>query len=420
MTWKQRSGPPGTKIDAEQEREQRLIAQARAGADWALAALVARYQPTIVRYLTRLTGDQERAALMAEDVFVRMERRLYGPRGGDYLRLWLLRSATDMGLDHLRRPDHRRPLQLHGAESRVNLLADPAADPAAAPAKGPVRALRSGLSRLARARASVQRQLRPLTLASAPTVAPLASLSSEGPQPVTAPTDTAPEAAFAPGAEQASEPLDPALALRHRLVRAVVAELPMDDARCVALHLVAGLNHAEVAHTLGISATSARQRIVEGLRLFGGHYSAALDALGIPAELAYGAAAALPESVGYPGYQGPPTIQRETVTKRITPDDFFSSSWDSLAPSDEAAVSAPPASDTPQKGGELGAAPTMAPYPERVVEADPAVITVALGAEQALRGDEELVLVPVLSANAALRAPEAAPDATLAPTNQPG
>jgi hypothetical protein len=52
------------------------------------------------------------------------------------------------------------------------------------------------------------------------------------------------------------EQVDPREAFRRRLVRAVLAELPMEDARCVALHLVAGLNQAEVARTLGVTRFS--------------------------------------------------------------------------------------------------------------------------------------------------------------------
>jgi hypothetical protein len=62
----------------------------------------------------------------------------------------------------------------------------------------------------------------------------------------------------------------------------------MEDARCVALHLVAGLNQAEVARTLAMPPSRARARIVEGLAIFGRQYKAALDTLGIPRELGYG------------------------------------------------------------------------------------------------------------------------------------
>src|SRR5260370_21143019 len=97
-------------MEAEQERELRLVAQARAGAEWALAALIARCQPPVTRYLTRLTGDPERSRMLAEAIFVRMARRLRGPQGGQHLRLWLLRACTEAGLDAPRQPRGRQTM----------------------------------------------------------------------------------------------------------------------------------------------------------------------------------------------------------------------------------------------------------------------------------------------------------------------
>ncbi|HZC78001.1 MAG TPA: hypothetical protein VE258_09650, partial [Ktedonobacterales bacterium] len=101
MAWQDGFPLSASRMDAEQERELRLVAQARAGAEWALAALIARYQPPVTRYLTRLTGDPERSRVLAEAIFVRMARRLRGPQGGQHLRLWLLRACTEVGLDAL-------------------------------------------------------------------------------------------------------------------------------------------------------------------------------------------------------------------------------------------------------------------------------------------------------------------------------
>jgi hypothetical protein len=75
--------------------------------------------------------------------------------------------------------------------------------------------------------------------------------------------------------------------LRHRLIRAVLAELPYGDAQCLALHLVAGLNQTEVATALGIRPSAARHRIVQGLQMFAHRYDAAITSLGVPAEIAY-------------------------------------------------------------------------------------------------------------------------------------
>ncbi len=249
--WKRDLGPLIPTLDPEQEREQRLMAQARSGAVWALDALVARYQSTLTRYLTRLIGDKERAEGLTEDVLVRMERRLYIPRPIIDLRLWLLRAATDSGLDTLRHP-FKQPPRLGAASGPALLLEGRVATP--------TQKLRTTLGRLTQPRGARERQSHPHTSM----------------------TETLPEE------QQDAEPVDPREAFRRRLVRAVLAELPMEDARCVALHLVAGLNQAEVARTLVMPPSRARARIVEGLAIFGRQYKVALDTLGIPRELGYG------------------------------------------------------------------------------------------------------------------------------------
>ncbi|HEV8193634.1 MAG TPA: sigma factor-like helix-turn-helix DNA-binding protein, partial [Ktedonobacterales bacterium] len=95
------------------------------------------------------------------------------------------------------------------------------------------------------------------------------------------------QAYAAPLVDDELDRLDPREVLRHRLVRAVLAELPYGDAQCLALHLVAGLNQAEVAQALGIRPSAARRRIVQGLQLFARRYEAALASLGITADITF-------------------------------------------------------------------------------------------------------------------------------------
>jgi RNA polymerase sigma factor (sigma-70 family) len=282
--WKRDLGPLIPTLDPEHEREQRLMSQARSGAIWALDALVARYQSTLTRYLTRLTGDKERAEALTEETLVRMERRLYIPRPVIDLRLWLLRAATDAGLDTLRRPS-KQPPRLTSASGPAGLLPD-------GRRATPTKRLRTTLGRLTQPRGARERRSHPR-----PSV-----------------TEGADE-------EQGdSEPVNPREAFRRRLVRAVLAELPMEDARCVALHLVAGLNQAEVARTLAMPPSRARARIVEGLAIFGRQYKAALSTLGIPPELGYGigfgAEASLESGlVQLPRYRSPFMRLPETPTE---------------------------------------------------------------------------------------------------------
>ena len=81
--------------------------------------------------------------------------------------------------------------------------------------------------------------------------------------------------------------MNPQEELRHRLIRAVLAELPYGDAQCLALHLVGGLNQTEVARAWVFGPSAARHRIVQGLQMFAHRYDAAITSLGVPIEVAY-------------------------------------------------------------------------------------------------------------------------------------
>jgi RNA polymerase sigma factor (sigma-70 family) len=261
MVWQDIVLFPGPHVDVEQEREARLAAQARAGADWALSALIARYQPVVIRYLTRLTGDSMRAAILAERIFVRMERRIRGPHGAQHLRLWLLRASTETGLDMLRNPHRIQPPRLQGGSPR-GLIAERASSRT-------TQRLRESLNRITGLPGSTSRQVRPLVWSG------VEGAAQEY------------QADVPPLIDDELDRLDPREVLRHKLVRAVLAELPYGDAQCLALHLVAGLNQAEVAQALGIRPSAARRRIVQGLQLFARRYEAALASLGITADITF-------------------------------------------------------------------------------------------------------------------------------------
>ncbi len=296
MAWQDVLPLSVTRIDAEQERELRLAAQARAGADWALAALVARYQPPVTRYLTRLTGDADLARTLAEHIFLRMDRRLRGPHGGHQLRLWLLRSCTEAGLDAVRRPRRAAPARLESPQT-AGLLAGRVGEGAAG-------RLRAGWEAIAEATGTTRRQVRKLIWSTHPEDGAAARMAREHD------TSSAPE----------DEPFlsqDPLEALRFRLMRAVLAELPYGDAQCLALHLVAGLNQAEVARALGITQSATRRRIVHGLQLFSQRYEAAAASLGLPVEPAIEDAGAISIAVEpgrdviVPAGELPTFVQRE-------------------------------------------------------------------------------------------------------------
>ena len=270
----------------------RLAAQARAGAEWAFAALVARYQPPVTRYLSRLTGNPALARTLAERIFVRMERRVRGPQGGLHLRLWVLRACTEAGLEAVRQPRHTHSTARLEGPRPVGLLTGRGS--VAAPAK-----LRAGLDALASLKGTTRRQVRKLIWStpdpvdSAQSAADVSEAHSQAQMP-----DTADSAETV----EEMERLDPREALRYRMVRAVLAELPYGDAQCLALHLVAGLNQAEVAQALGITHSATRKRIVHGLQLFAQRYEAAAISLGLPADaLAPSAESATEATATLPG-----------------------------------------------------------------------------------------------------------------------
>lgn len=275
MVWQDVFPNVGPKLDAEHERELRLVEQARAGADWALAALIARYQPPVTRYLTRLTGSPTKARILAEHVFIRMERRLHGSQGGRQLRLWLLRACTEAGLEMLRGPREAKSPRLVESRRPVGLL--PSGNSPA------VNFLRAGLGKLATVTGSTSRQVRKLIwadVAESETQPRHAHRGTDHTRVDQVETNIA-DGEGQPEVDEGDAP-DPREALRHRMVRAVLAELPYGDAQCLALHLVAGLNQAEVALALGITASATRRRIVHGLTLFAQRYTAAAASLGLP------------------------------------------------------------------------------------------------------------------------------------------
>lgn len=318
MVW-QEAFPPtgGPAFDAEAERERRLATQARAGAAWALTALIARYQPTVVRYLTRLCGSQAEAQRLAERIFQRMERRLHGPHGAENLRLWLLRACTEAGLDALRRPQARSMPRVGGSSVAGLLTEQSGAD---APGM-----LRGGLRRLRKAGGVVQRQERPLVWAD-PQPGAAGPAGPAGPASRAESKRPVADQQRDQHLDEALDRLDPRDALRHRLVRVTLAELPYGDAQCLALHLVAGLNQAEAARALGITNAAARRRIVHGLALFSDRYAQAVQSLGLPVELGYGDA--LPRAPIEPEPAAPRVAEPVIVSAQAPDEDERAASAD--------------------------------------------------------------------------------------------
>lgn len=68
------------------------------------------YQSKMVRYLTRMVGEQE-AEDLAQDVFVKVNQALPGFHGESSLSTWLYRIATHAAIDRLRSTSFRQATQ---------------------------------------------------------------------------------------------------------------------------------------------------------------------------------------------------------------------------------------------------------------------------------------------------------------------
>jgi len=100
------SGTPGEPPQSTAEDSadtSALVRLARDGDAGAFEHLVWRYQSPLRIYLARLTGDEEQARDLAQDVFWQAWRRLHGLRDPALFRAWLYRIATNQGRSWLRR-----------------------------------------------------------------------------------------------------------------------------------------------------------------------------------------------------------------------------------------------------------------------------------------------------------------------------
>lgn len=101
--------PIGTSGD-EGLDDAELMAQVRSGDRDAFAGLIDRHKDAVVGYLTRLTGQRDRAEDLAQETFLRLFRAADGYREQGYLRAWLFRIATNLVRSEERRERRLRLL----------------------------------------------------------------------------------------------------------------------------------------------------------------------------------------------------------------------------------------------------------------------------------------------------------------------
>jgi RNA polymerase sigma-70 factor, ECF subfamily len=83
------------------------LARARAGDAAAFAILVRQHQRAVYSLALRMLSDRHKAEDLAQEVFIRLHRRLSGVQSDTHLRFWLRQVTSRLAIDRLRRePRH--------------------------------------------------------------------------------------------------------------------------------------------------------------------------------------------------------------------------------------------------------------------------------------------------------------------------
>jgi RNA polymerase sigma-70 factor (ECF subfamily) len=94
-------------LQLAREEDHQLLRRAQAGDERAFEALVHKYQSRAWRVARNLVGNDEDAADLAQEAFVRVFRNLSSFDFEHAFTTWLYRIVTNLAIDHLRR---RRPV----------------------------------------------------------------------------------------------------------------------------------------------------------------------------------------------------------------------------------------------------------------------------------------------------------------------
>ncbi len=98
-----RSDSPRTHISTDDQ----LVAKVQAGDQSAYAVLVERYSDFVFTIAVRIIGDEDDAADIAQETFVRAYKAIGRFRGDSKFSSWLYRIAANRALTHLKRKKRR-------------------------------------------------------------------------------------------------------------------------------------------------------------------------------------------------------------------------------------------------------------------------------------------------------------------------
>ncbi len=101
-----------------------LLERCRQGDELAWEVLVRQYQSKICAIAYTYVGSADEARDLAQDIFIRVYRRLDTCRDADRFQAWLVQIARNACLDHLRRIKARPPRQDIPAEEMYDLVAE--------------------------------------------------------------------------------------------------------------------------------------------------------------------------------------------------------------------------------------------------------------------------------------------------------
>lgn len=118
------------------------------GDELAWEALVKRYQGRVCRVAFTYTGSEEEALDVAQEVFIRVWKRLDSCRDPERFEAWLLSIARHACIDHTRRRKTRPPAQDVPADELVSLADPGAATDAAAEKRDQRDVLETAIQRL--------------------------------------------------------------------------------------------------------------------------------------------------------------------------------------------------------------------------------------------------------------------------------